>query len=58
MALYEHLLASPYRTTNGEEADYIFVPVLDSCIMTPADDAPCLSMQVCYFAILAFKKMH
>ncbi|KAL1821056.1 hypothetical protein ACET3Z_015925 [Daucus carota] len=45
MALYEQLLASPYRTTNGEEADYFFVPVLDSCIITRADDAPHLSMQ-------------
>ena len=58
MALYEQLLASPYRTTNGEEADYFFVPVLDSCIITRADDAPHLSMQVYYFAILAVKKMH
>ncbi|KAL8133449.1 uncharacterized protein LOC141712540 isoform X1 [Apium graveolens] len=45
MALYEQLLASPYRTINGEEADYFFVPVLDSCIITRADDAPHLSMQ-------------
>ncbi|KAL5708110.1 adenylosuccinate synthase [Ranunculus cassubicifolius] len=40
MALYESMLASPYRTLNGEEADYFFVPVLDSCIITRADDAP------------------
>lgn len=44
MALYEQILASPYRTLNGEEADYFFVPVLDSCIITRADDAPHLSM--------------
>jgi len=53
MALYESLLASPHRTVNGEEADFFFVPVLDSCIITRADDAPHLSMQVyfinCYF---------
>ncbi|XP_043711978.1 uncharacterized protein LOC122660809 [Telopea speciosissima] len=45
IALYESILASPYRTLNGEEADYFFVPVLDSCIITRADDAPHLSMQ-------------
>ncbi|XP_014514271.1 uncharacterized protein LOC106772395 [Vigna radiata var. radiata] len=44
MALYESLLASPHRTLNGEEADFFFVPVLDSCIITRADDAPHLSM--------------
>mgnify|MGYP004713591859 CR=1 FL=1 len=46
MALYESLLASPHRTLNGEEADYFFVPVLDSCIITRADDAPHINMQV------------
>lgn len=46
MALYEQLLASPYRTLNGEEADFFFVPVLDSCVITRADDAPHLSMMV------------
>ncbi|KAJ8528549.1 hypothetical protein K7X08_022241 [Anisodus acutangulus] len=45
MALYESMLASPHRTLNGEEADFFFVPVLDSCIITRADDAPHLSMQ-------------
>ncbi|KAK9921833.1 hypothetical protein M0R45_030329 [Rubus argutus] len=45
MALFESMLASPYRTLNGEEADFFFVPVLDSCIITRADDAPHLSMQ-------------
>lgn len=53
MALYESLLASPHRTLNGEEAYFFFVPVLDSCIITRADDAPHLSLQVyfinCYF---------
>lgn len=48
MAIYESLLASPHRTLNGEEADFFFVPVLDSCIITRADDAPHLSMEV-YF---------
>lgn len=47
MALYESILASPHRTLNGDEADFFFVPVLDSCIITRADDAPHLSMQVC-----------
>ncbi|KAI3471660.1 hypothetical protein Pfo_028310 [Paulownia fortunei] len=45
MAIYESILASPYRTLNGDEADYFFVPVLDSCIITRADDAPHLSMK-------------
>ncbi|XP_010265756.1 PREDICTED: uncharacterized protein LOC104603432 isoform X1 [Nelumbo nucifera] len=45
IALYESILASPYRTLNGEEADYFYVPVLDSCIITRADDAPHLSMR-------------
>lgn len=46
MALYESMLASSHRTLNGEEADFFFVPVLDSCIITRADDAPHLSMKV------------
>lgn len=46
MAIYESLLASPYRTLNGEEANFFFVPVLDSCIITRADDAPHLNMRV------------
>lgn len=46
MAIYESMLASPHRTLNGDEADFFFVPVLDSCIITRADDAPHLSMQV------------
>ncbi|XP_072991037.1 uncharacterized protein [Typha latifolia] len=45
VALYESILASPYRTLNGEEADYFYVPVLDSCIITRADDAPHFRMQ-------------
>ncbi|KAH6772808.1 exostosin family protein [Perilla frutescens var. hirtella] len=45
MAIYESMLASPQRTLNGDEADFFFVPVLDSCIITRADDAPHLSMQ-------------
>ncbi|VFQ91192.1 unnamed protein product [Cuscuta campestris] len=45
MALYESILASPHRTMNGDEADFFFVPVLDSCIITRADDAPHLSME-------------
>jgi len=53
MALYESILASPYRTLNGEEADFFFVPVLDSCIITRADDAPHLSMEV-YFLDLGY----
>lgn len=46
MAFYENILATAHRTLNGEEADFFFVPVLDSCIITRADDAPHLSMQV------------
>lgn len=46
MAFYESILASHHRTLNGEEADFFFVPVLDSCIITRADDAPHLSMKV------------
>lgn len=45
MAFYESILASPHRTLNGEEADFFFVPVLDSCIITRADDAPHLSLK-------------
>lgn len=53
MALYESILASPHRTLNGEEADFFFAPVLDSCIITRADDAPHLSMEV-YFLDLVY----
>ena len=49
MALYESILSSPHRTLNGEEADYFFVSVLDSCIITRADDAPHMSMQVDFY---------
>lgn len=52
MALYESILASPHRTLNGEEADFFFVPVLDACIITRADDAPHLSMQVHFLRLL------
>ncbi|KAH1090500.1 hypothetical protein J1N35_017757 [Gossypium stocksii] len=45
MAMYESILASPHRTLNGEEADFFFVPVLDACIITRADDAPHLSLE-------------
>ncbi|KAJ0961168.1 hypothetical protein J5N97_000852 [Dioscorea zingiberensis] len=44
MALYESILASPHRTLNGEEADYFYVPVLDSCLISRADDSPQLSL--------------
>ncbi|KAJ0960495.1 hypothetical protein J5N97_001654 [Dioscorea zingiberensis] len=45
MALYESILASPHRTLNGEEADYFYVPVLDSCLISRADDSPQLSLR-------------
>ncbi|KAM0937662.1 putative xylogalacturonan beta-1,3-xylosyltransferase [Dioscorea sansibarensis] len=45
MALYESILASPHRTLNGEEADYFFVPFLDSCFIPRADDSPHLSLR-------------
>jgi len=48
IALYESILASPHRTLNGDEADFFFVPVLDSCLIDRADHAPHLSTQV-YF---------
>lgn len=46
MAFYENILATAHRTLNGEEADFFFVPVLDSCIINRADDAPHINMQV------------
>lgn len=45
MAIYESFLASPHRTLNGDEADFFFVPILDSCLITRGDDAPHLNMQ-------------
>lgn len=57
MALYESLLASPHRTLNGEEADYFFVPVLDSWLITRADDAPYISMQVRIHASLLHRSL-
>ncbi|KAJ0973617.1 hypothetical protein J5N97_015582 [Dioscorea zingiberensis] len=45
IALYESILASPHRTMNGEEADFFYVPALDSCIIVRAGDAPHLSLQ-------------
>ncbi|XP_028761555.1 uncharacterized protein LOC114720110 [Neltuma alba] len=63
VALYESILASPHRTLNGEEADFFFVPVLDSCIITRADDAPHLSLQEhrglrSSFTLEYYKKTH
>ncbi|XP_065011559.1 uncharacterized protein LOC135585634 isoform X2 [Musa acuminata AAA Group] len=63
MALYESILASPYRTMNGEEADYFYVPVLDSCIITRADDAPHLRMKEqkglrSYFTLEFYKRAY
>lgn len=53
MAFYESILASPHRTLNGEEADFFFVPVLDSCIITRAADSPHLSTKVCTYTLIA-----
>ncbi|XP_074575072.1 uncharacterized protein LOC141831581 isoform X2 [Curcuma longa] len=63
MALYESILASPYRTMNGDEADFFYVPVLDSCIITRADDAPHLRMKEqkglrSYFALEFYKRVY
>lgn len=63
MAFYESILASPHRTLNGEEADFFFVPVLDSCIITRADDAPHLSLRDymglrSYLTLDIYKKAH
>lgn len=44
--MYESLLASEHRTTNGDEADFFYVPVLQACIVFQADDAPHMNMQV------------
>ena len=46
IALYETLLASKHRTTNGDEADFFYVPRLHACIVEQADAAPHLSIQV------------
>lgn len=46
IALYESLLGSEYRTTNGDEADFFYVPLLHACIVEQGDDTPYLSMQV------------
>ncbi|KAK9699287.1 hypothetical protein RND81_08G165100 [Saponaria officinalis] len=45
MALYESILASPYRTLNGDEADFFYVPALESCIITRGDDSPHLNLK-------------
>lgn len=46
IAIYESLLASPFRTTNAEEADFFYVPAFGACLITRADDSPHLSMKV------------
>ncbi|KAE9613064.1 putative EGF-like domain, exostosin [Lupinus albus] len=43
MAIYESMLASSHRTLNSDEADFFFVPVLDSCLIDRANDSPNLS---------------
>eukprot|EP00271_Cylindrocystis_brebissonii_P008104 TRINITY_DN22132_c0_g1_i1.p1 TRINITY_DN22132_c0_g1~~TRINITY_DN22132_c0_g1_i1.p1 ORF type:complete len:881 (+),score=139.06 TRINITY_DN22132_c0_g1_i1:51-2693(+) len=44
-AVYEALLAGPHRTTNPDEADYFYVPVLLGCAIARADDSPRMDMQ-------------
>ena len=46
VALYESLLASEHWITNGEEANFFFMPLLYACIVGQVDDVPHLSMQV------------
>jgi hypothetical protein len=46
IAIYESLLASPFRTTNADEADFFYVPAFGACLITRADDTPHLSMKV------------
>lgn len=46
IALYESLLASEHRTTNGDEADFFYVPFLQACIVEQGDAAPHLTFQV------------
>ncbi|WOK95473.1 hypothetical protein Cni_G04180 [Canna indica] len=62
MALYESILASPHRTMNAEEADYFYVPVFDSCIMTRAEDAPHFRTKVMnlrsYFNLEFYKRAY
>lgn len=58
MALYESILASPHRTLNGDEADFYYVPVLDSCLITRAGDAPHLSMRVLTSNIINYFSLH
>ncbi|XP_078442274.1 uncharacterized protein LOC144711981 [Wolffia australiana] len=63
MALYESILASPHRTMNAEEADYFYVPVLDACLTTRADDAPHFRMDDyqghrSYFALDFYKRAY
>lgn len=58
MALYESILASPHRTLNGDEADFYYVPVLDSCFITRAGDAPHLSIRVLTLNIINYLSLH
>lgn len=51
IALYESLLASEHRTTNGDEADFFYVPVFQACMVQQADAAPHLSMQGNYMGL-------
>ncbi|CAA6667335.1 unnamed protein product [Spirodela intermedia] len=63
IALYESILAGPHRTMNAEEADYFYVPVLDACLITRADDAPHLRMEGhmglrSYFTLNLYKRAY
>ncbi|CAK9877018.1 unnamed protein product [Sphagnum jensenii] len=51
IALYESLLASEHRTTNGNEADFFYVPVLSACAITQADAAPHMDIQREYMGL-------
>ncbi|XP_024372401.1 uncharacterized protein [Physcomitrium patens] len=51
IALYESLLASEHRTTNGDEADFFYVPFLQACIVEQGDAAPHLTFQGKYMGL-------
>lgn len=48
VAILESLLSSAYRTSNAEEADFFYVPVLGACAIIRADEAPHMNIQVSY----------
>ncbi|OAE34870.1 hypothetical protein AXG93_1587s1010 [Marchantia polymorpha subsp. ruderalis] len=54
VAILESLLSSAYRTSNAEEADFFYVPVLGACAIIRADEAPHMNIQTDFLGLRTY----